>query len=391
MLDLAEIIKSHPGCVNTRSQLLALLRDLYHTEKRSVNLVMIAYDSGIAGRIAGLKAVSSDQYQRFAAQLINDYGLQEQYANEAIEIWAKAYSLSYHRGTTTQLAKTQASSASLNYNPDAYAKVGEVVSGSASEYVLEPSGNTVVLSKFRGFDDPDTVIPNCINGKKVVGIGPDAFRGCKNIKTLLIPDGIRFIEGGAFAECSNLRKVVFPATLKRIGSDYFSGSSASGAFEGCLIESMILPPSLEVIGVNTFLGCTKLVKVVLPEQLKRINETAFFGCKTLNEIQFPLSLQQIGMHAFYGCESLSVLVLNEGLREIDQGAFGGCISLQKVLIPRTLNKVDYSSPTLNDIFESHLLGKPMNLTIYCYPGTFGLKYAREIGYPIKNAWEFQND
>lgn len=379
MLDLAEIFRSYPGCVNTRSQLLALMRDLYHTEKRSVNLVMIAYDSGIAARIAGLKAISSDQYQRFAARLINDYGLQEQYANEAIEIWAKAYSLSCDRGTTNQLAKTQASSESLNYDPDAYAKVGEVVSGSASEYVLSGA----MISKFRGFDEPEMIVPNCIDGKKVLGIGPEAFRGCKNIKTLLISDGIKYIQYGTFAECINLKKVVFPATLKYIGTDAYPG-----AFEGSAIESIAFPPSLEVIGAGTFSKCTKLYKVVLPEQLKRISPNTFSGCKLLNAVYFPSALQQIGNYAFEGCESLSVVVLNEGLLEIGAGAFSGCCSLRKVRIPSTLKKVDCWGED-KDIFSGRYCPiKPKKLIIYCYPGTYGLEYAREIGYPIKNASEF---
>ena len=439
MIDLRIIIEKYPRSVGTRSQLASLLHDLYPSDKRSVNVAMIVYDSGIASKMAGLKGFDIVQQHGFMKQLVDEYGLQEAYAEEGIAIWAKAYNLIVPSSAYAPSVKTPSNPHATVHNPDAYAKPTDIVNGSASDYELEEQSHGVIIAKFRGFDEADVIIPNTIDGKKVVGIGKGAYYNCKVMKTLLISYGIEFIEDGAFANCENLSRVTFPTTLIRIGSikepnrhltfSFRSDSMPTGAFAGSGVTKISLPDGLEILGDssfkeckklmsidlpngisaiedNTFSGCSSLTKVILPERLSKLGKYVFNGCSKLYDVQFPLSLIEIGAYAFKGCSALTAVVLNEGLKRIGESAFNDCPKLAKILIPSTVSEIaEGYGYKVGDLFTINGWYQPMdrrrngwstmtknpNLTIYCYSGSYGLEYARKKEYPIQNATNFSNN
>jgi hypothetical protein len=306
-----------------------------------------------------------------------------------------------------------------------------VVNGSASNYELEHTFGGYIISKFRGFDEADVVVPNTIDGKTIVGIGKEAYFACAAMQSLVISDGIKFIENGAFAKCENLSNVIFPATLIRIGSfeqpnSMFSSSLApKGAFAYSGIVKAILPEGLQTLGAGTFLGCPKLesidipngimeiknstfsgcrslLKMILPEHLSKIGSESFYGCTKLKDIQFPLSLIAIESNAFKKCSSLVAVALNEGLKKIGSSAFNDCTSLSKILLPSTVSDIQESISgdlfSINSWYQPHdrrkkgwwTHSKNPKLTIYCYAGSYGLEYARKKEYPIQNAVYFTN-
>ena len=80
-------------------------------------------------------------------------------------------------------------------------------------------------------------------GNGISYIGPDTFLGCKNLETAVFGEGLRIIDGGAFqgcgfkefsvpegvylingeafSECKDLRKIIIPETVTQIGEDVF--------------------------------------------------------------------------------------------------------------------------------------------------------------------------
>lgn len=391
MLDLKSVVEKYPRNVGTRSQLASLLRDLYPSEKRAVNVALAVYDSGIVSRLADVRLVDTVLLHSFIKLLVDDFGIKEEYAFEGIEVWAKAYGISVSKDFVPQQSAEQPMS--IMRNPNAYAKPG-TVNGLASDYELEQHSHGWIITKFRGFEEANTIIPNEIEGRKVVGIGKAAYFNCKAMKTLLISDGIEFIEDSAFASCENLTKVTFPATLSRIGSIKTPNSYRSpldpipqGAFEKSGLTNISLPEGLKEIGEHSFRGCKKLVSVVLPQKLTKLESFAFSYCTALNDIHFPLSLREIGSFAFSGCSALKVVVLNEGLKKIGMSAFNGCTRLEKTLIPATVIEIEKTFNDREDLWSLSGSKNP-NLTVYCYSGTYGLQYAREKGYPVQNAVNF---
>lgn len=352
LIDLKVIISNYPRSVGTRSQLFPLLRDLYPAEKRAVNVVLAVCESGIASKIANLKALDTVQMQSFVTQLVDEYGLQEQYAIEGIEAWAKAYEVSVLKDDYTEKQSISIEACDEFMQPENYVRIEETFTGTVSNYELEQTPQGIVISKFRGFEKKKVIIPNIIDGKKVIGIGKDAYRNCKTMQTLSIADGIEYIEDGAFANCVNLTNVLLPPTLKRIGSieqskDLWRGENLGwlgnnrniGAFTDTKITSILLPENLKILGDNTFSYCKKLTEIILPKQMFKIGYAAFSGCSKLCNIQFPLSLKEIGIWAFKDCSSLSEIVLNEGLTTICEGAFRDCSRLYNIYFPSTLKEI----------------------------------------------------
>lgn len=53
------------------------------------------------------------------------------------------------------------------------------------------------------------------------GIGKEAFSNCKNIKNIILPERMLFINNRAFANCTNLKKIYIPRLTRIIAKDAF--------------------------------------------------------------------------------------------------------------------------------------------------------------------------
>ena len=447
MIDLGEVLEKYPQNVSSHAQLASLLHDLYPTEKRLTNILLIIFDSGIAARISNLKSLDLIQTHFFTKQLVDAYGLQEQFALEGIDIWANAYGLKI---LNTPIASHQefATSRERKYTDKSdYYLENEFFDNSISSgtkenepleksfvcpntgYELTPahSGEGFIISKFKGTANRDYIVPNLIEGKTIIGIGAYAYYKCQEIRSLTVSDGIRFIEIGAFAECSNLTDVALPETLFQIGSSNRSRNYSSyatipqGAFENCGIQRISLPSGLNSIGYSTFKSCrslceiclpneiekievytfhqcVNLTKVTLPSRLREIGPNAFSECKSLIDIHFPKTLELINSRAFESCSALTDIVFNEGLTVLGISAFINCTSLKHAVIPKTVRVFGGNS----DVFavkteillenKPHiLLSKNNNLVIFCDIGSEASRYALKMGYKIQQLSQYQSN
>lgn len=100
---------------------------------------------------------------------------------------------------------------------------------------------------------------------------------------------------------SNCKKVVVKEGTESI---------ASGAFDSCSAETVILPNSLRKIEDSAFLRARQLKEINLPEGLESIGFAAFRYCVSLQEIILPKSLKHLGAYAFYGCQKLETININ---------------------------------------------------------------------------------
>ena len=66
------------------------------------------------------------------------------------------------------------------------------------------------------------------------------------------------------------------------------------------LTELMLPPQVEDIGDEAFFGCRNLRKVILPDGLRRIGKKAFRDT-ALEEIRIPESVAEIGARAFQNC------------------------------------------------------------------------------------------
>ncbi|MCH5348366.1 MAG: leucine-rich repeat domain-containing protein, partial [Oscillospiraceae bacterium] len=73
--------------------------------------------------------------------------------------------------------------------------------------------------------------------------------------------------------------------VKKVVIDYGVTSIGDYAFEDSVwdstLESVIIPDSVERIGISAFEECTKLEEIIIPEGVKTIDDTAFLRCTGL--------------------------------------------------------------------------------------------------------------
>lgn len=157
-------------------------------------------------------------------------------------------------------------------------------------------------------------IPTAANGYNVVSIGQDAFRGCSQITSVVVPEGVSEIKGGAFGLCGNLQAISLPTTLRIIGS---------AAFEGCgSLDDVVIPPGIESIPWGLFMDCRGLSKFEIPNTVTTIGCYAFENCDNLKTVIIPNSVKSIGGMSFRGGLE-TVYSYIEDPFEIEDGTFYG--------------------------------------------------------------------
>ena len=187
------------------------------------------------------------------------------------------------------------------------------------------------------------VIPETIDGTRVVAIGDYAFSGCSGITSITLPNtitnigayafsgcaiaeidlpaGLRSLGGAAFLNCKKLKSIVVPGGVACLSSraglvvESSSGSSScSGIISGGLGPNYSSTSSTSTwststtgsatISEGTFEGCSSLSSVVIQEGVREIGYRTFAKCLRLLALSFPASVMTIGDEAFYGCRSL---------------------------------------------------------------------------------------
>ncbi len=362
----------------------------------------------------------------------------------------------------------------LTQNEDGYAGLyNKVPSSNGSGYTYRfLSENTIAITDYNGYDT-EVTIPSKIDGFTVTGvenmdtsnikkivmpdtvtyigesafadssdgvpleevvlsknlktIGPWAFSGCFELKSIDIPESVTEIENGAFSGCYSLKNFNvsqntnfgdcvfgdYPWTsIPALSDDYnvwlydentsdffvwngclfaYRGSSKtpvipSGVcgigdkvFENSDITGVTIPEGVRYINNGAFKNCTSLKNVKIPKSVQKIGEYAFYECSSLSSVTFSVGLKSIEDNAFGYCEALKKVVLPEGLEKLD-GAFYGCYNLENITFPSSLSEIDSERSAIYDTkwYENIAYGDP----IYCGGIFLGFKYDYTV--PVEN-------
>ena len=137
---------------------------------------------------------------------------------------------------------------------------------------------------------------------------------------------------GTFYCCSNLKSIVIPNGVKTIkGSNYLYDSCT---FRECSsLESVTFPDGLEEIEGYAFSNCSKLKEIKLPPTVKSIGTGAFYNNSSLTEIRIPSSVLTIGENAFSGCNNVKgVYTYTVEPTAISENTFS-CFSTATLYVP----------------------------------------------------------
>lgn len=114
---------------------------------------------------------------------------------------------------------------------------------------------------------------------------------------------------------------------------YFEGhiidTVSDYAFVDCLVESVMLPDTIRVIGDSAFEGCVLLSSINVFEGITEIGEKAFYLCNNLTTFNIPSTVLKIGTFAF-SFTSIKSVVFPENIEYIGSYAYHACNSLEEV-------------------------------------------------------------
>lgn len=376
---LAKIIQDYPDALSERKKLQALFSDFFPQDKLKRNTLLMVFDDGIVSEMRGLAQMDQMTMHRFVKSVEQGYGIRTRNAQDAVLTWAMAMGILMDENSRTAGGGT---SEKVTAQEKSLKEWVAVESDNLYEY--EETSWGIKIHRFVDFDDSVVVIPNVIEGKKVIAIGNHAFKGCVGIEKIVISEGIEILGNGVFLNCKGLREAVLPSTLKRIGTADETGCPAilggmtkfDGAFEYTALESIEIPDCVKYIGEYTFAGCGELKKVILPSKLKEIQKGTFRWCRNLKEVVFPQELNVVRLSAFEGCESMINIDLPEGVTSIEEGAFAGCKSLASIYIPDSVAEIGGGKG--NGFLQT--FGEPeerrADFTILCNAGSYAMRYAR---------------
>ena len=191
------------------------------------------------------------------------------------------------------------------------------------------------------------VLPN-----NIVKIGYDAFRDCSSLTSINIPSSVTSIRSFAFGSCSSLTSVCITdiAAWCKINFDYASnplskvncyvGSKPSKLYlDNKLLEELVIPEEITEIKDYAFAGYFYLTSIIFHNGVTSIGKVAFADCSSLVSINIPDGVTSIGGQAFADCSSLASVTIGEGITSLEYRVFSNCASLTSVDISDSVSSI----------------------------------------------------
>ena len=182
-------------------------------------------------------------------------------------------------------------------------------------------------------------IPYEFDDKPIVTIADNAFKDCKNITEIIIPETVTHVGAYAFGGCENLTTVEFSSNTSYIGL---------GAFSNCVsITEIHLPESLVEIERGNF-----------------TEYGAFEGCTALKKLYINSTSLIIPYHAFGECTMLeNIYIANKnGVSEMGIYAFANATNIKNIYFGGTANEWE------GIIIDETAFHEECKITVHCEDG-----------------------
>lgn len=187
----------------------------------------------------------------------------------------------------------------------------------------------------------ELVIPATYNGKNVISIGEYAFKDCRNLTSVKIPDTVTFIASTAFYNCTKVERyevydngAVAPTYYSDNGSLLYKNPIAGG------IELMCVPSAANG-------------SYSIPYGVTRLNSKTFYR-SNVTEVTVPASVVEVAQEAFLSCKQLTKLsfAMPEGDQELVSLEFstafvGDCTALEILELPARVKAIDNLAESLS--------------------------------------------
>lgn len=156
-----------------------------------------------------------------------------------------------------------------------------------------------------------------------------------------------------FANNDAMTKVIIPLSIKETSEFMFQDNRNLEVVEFREFRDGADEHASKLTNINrgTFKNCTSLRSIELPQTVKDIGNGIFEGCSSLEEIILSDNIKTIKENTFKGCVSLKHLDLSTSVNSIKSNAFNNVYSLDYVYIPYAASTLDLASNAFRDCRE----------------------------------------
>lgn len=189
------------------------------------------------------------------------------------------------------------------------------VSSEVSDARVLDFSTWTALRSFALLDHPCTVIvlPNTLERVKRIS-------RCRNLLRLTIPKSVTYL--GNLSMCESLQTLWILCPIERLNGGLCSNCTS--------LRQVLLPRTLRVMEEACFNACESLANIGLPKTLMSIGDSAFFGCESLSTVKIPNVTHSLGDRCFYRCSSLRTVLGGASVTHIGNFCFAQCVTLRGV-------------------------------------------------------------
>ena len=176
----------------------------------------------------------------------------------------------------------------------------------------------------------EKVLKQVAQGATSINIDPDtkiiideSFIYCKNIKEVIIPDGVREIKSRVFSNCTSLTKLVIPGSVEVLQTrvieqtpllDITIKPNANGV-QNFIAENGVIFNGKKTLLISASNAVRPNKEYIIPDTVQWIDYCAFYGANNLNKITIPHSVTNIVSDAFSGT-GISEIIIPSSVKEI---------------------------------------------------------------------------
>ncbi len=351
--DFEAMLRQYDSLIDDKKKFTGLVKDIFPKDAKNVNLLLTAYNMGIAQDMQNATVLNNTFAFRYVKQLMDDYGISRVNADWIVSVWCVVYGNKVlGKECNISIQKQGEGPAIASEKASSGKQYGDLFSYKSSEL-----GNGLSVTGFHGDNMQTVIFQNRSNNRPVIEISRNSFSGTQ-VEEVIITDGIKYIGDSAFADCEGLHQVVLPISIRELGDRVFQNCSS--------LKSISLPLQLEKIGTGAFLG-TGIRTVAIPNSVYWIGDSVFSECTQMESIAIPENVDRIKKEMFKDCKSLRKVSLHEKLVAIEDGAFFGCHSLDFIVIP----------DSVTDIGIDAFTGTDEMFIVQCSFGSYAEQYCRK--------------